>query len=133
MKENKGAEFLRNSGARYLIADREKFMRYREIIGVVEPVQGMSVKYGSYLLCFNKNGVVLDQSYRDMVNNERYVFDLKMEIRCPQEMIKEFRDLQAKYGALRRFTFPSDKTQDIVSVEDFARGIIPFSSRIFGR
>ena len=133
MKNNKGAEFLRNSGARYLIADREKFMRYREIIGVVEPVQGMSVKYGSYLLCFNKNGVVLDQSYRDMVNNERYVFDLKMEIRCPQEMIKEFRDLQAKYGALRRFTFPSDKTQDIVSVEDFARGIIPFSSRIFGR
>lgn len=109
LKNDLGAQFLRSHRVNYLIAERDRFIESGDDIGVVEPVQGLSTHVGPYLLCFNKQAIVLDQSYVNHgVLNRRYVFDFSKEISCPLQIADEFNEMRARYGFLRKFTLYSE-------------------------
>jgi hypothetical protein len=109
MKKDMGAQFLRENKINYLIAERDRFFESGEVIGVAEPIQGLSSRIGPYLLCFNKSAIILDQTYiRNHVSSKRYMFDFSKEISCPSDTIKAFEDLRGKYGALRNYSLYSE-------------------------
>jgi hypothetical protein len=97
---------------RYWVAEREQFIETQHVIGVIEPVQGLSSHRGPYIICFRKEGIVLNQSYiapryRSLQRYEyRYVFDMKSRVNCPSEITARFGDLKKHYGGVRTFSLP---------------------------
>ena len=104
MMQNRGDQFMREQKVNYLIVDRDGFLESGDILGIIEPIQGLSSHTGPYLLCFNKNSIVLNQSYLSLltgVESKRYMFDSTKEISCPKDMIENFKALRNKYGSVR--------------------------------
>lgn len=114
MKAGEGAAFLARHGVQFLIAERERFFEEGDLIGVVEPAQPLSSRFGQYLVCFRRGEVVLDQSYLSWssVYTQRYVFDFSKRTACPASMVSEFRTLQQSYGRLKGFMLNSEHTHD---------------------
>lgn len=114
LKNDIGEEFLRSQKIDYLVAERDNFFETKEIIGVAEPIQGLSSHFGPYLLCFDRKSIILDQTWmenkawRDEVTNKRYLIKFSGKVACPADMIYRFKNLRDSYGALRRFTLPSE-------------------------
>lgn len=109
MKKGEAERFLAAHGIDYLVAERDRFFEDGEIIGVVEPVQPLSSRFGQYLVCFRNSGIVLDQSYvRHGVQSKRYLFDFSTRTSCPQSMVHQFEALRQSYGQLRRFMLFSE-------------------------
>ncbi len=63
MSKDKGIDFVNSLDIRYWVAEREQFIETQQVIGVIEPIQGLSSHLGPYLICFDKKGIVLNQSY----------------------------------------------------------------------
>lgn len=114
LKNDIGEEFLNSQKIDYLIAERDNFFEAKDIIGVAEPIQGLSSHFGPYLLCFDRKSIILDQTWmgKDFwggeVMNKRYLIAFSGKIACPADMIDSFKKLRQSYGALRRFTLPSE-------------------------
>ncbi len=109
MKKGEGAQFLASHGVDYLIAERDRFLEEGGLIGVVEPVQPLSSRFGQYLVCFRKSDVLIDQSYfANSIYSRRYVFDFSKRTACPAAMVSEFEALRRSYGRLRQFTLYSE-------------------------
>lgn len=104
--------FIDNIDITYWVAERERFMETADVIGLIEPIQGVSSRRGPYLICFQKQGVVLEQSYepqrRRGVNGReiRYVLDSKYRVSCPAEMQDQFAELRKRYGGVREYSLP---------------------------
>ena len=108
MAKNKGAEFVEKLPIDYVVADRENYIENTTIIGVAEPIQGLSAHAGPYLLCFKKSGIILDQSYSENhTNNHRYLISYRSKIPCPASMEVSFLELRNQYEGLSRFSLPS--------------------------
>ncbi len=105
MKRGAGDQFLRENKIDYLIAERDRFFESGDVIGVAEPVQGLSSHTGPYLLCFNKSAIVLNQTH---LNSQRYMFDFSKEVSCPQDITNNFENLRKKYGGLRNYALYSE-------------------------
>ncbi len=114
LKSDGGKEFLERQKVDYLIAERDNFFEARNVIGVAEPIQGLSSHFGPYLLCFDKSSIILDQTWgasqtwRGDVTNKRYLIDFPARLACSSEMVHAFNKLRQSYGALRKFTLPSE-------------------------
>jgi hypothetical protein len=109
MKSGNGEKFLVRHGVNYLIAERDRFFEEGEIIGVVEPVQPLSSRFGQYLTCFRKSEVVVDQTYlRNSVSSKRYLLDFSRRTACPASMVSHFEELRRSYGQLRKFMLYSE-------------------------
>jgi len=114
LKKDAGAQFLESHQVEYLIAERDNFFESQDIIGVAEPVQGLSSHFGPYLLCFDRSAIILDQTWsanqtwRGDVTSKRYLIDFSKKVACPPDMAAQFDSLRQRYGALRRFTLPSE-------------------------
>lgn len=119
MLADDGLSFVDKLNIDYWIADRENYMQNQEVIGVIEPVQGMSAHRGAYIVCFRKNGIVLDQSYINQENiasqkyESRYVFDMKSRVACPDEFKAKLAALKRLYGGVREFSLPVETARGL--------------------
>lgn len=106
MSHDKGIDFINSLGVDYLVADRGNFIVSDNVIGVVEPVQPLSSKFGDYILCFRKDGVALDQSYynEESAFQRRYLLDFRARIDCPRSINDEFLTLRSQYGGIAKFS-----------------------------
>lgn len=100
----------------FWVADREEFIESGGLIGLIEPAQGMSMHKGPYVVCFRKEGVILDQSY-NIINKhakpaleKRYVFAAPYRTACPLEIIEQFERLKQRYGGVLNFSLPFETT-----------------------
>lgn len=109
MKNGLGDKFLRDNNIEYLVAERDRFFEVGSVVGVVEPVQSLSSRFGQYMICFDKSAIVVNQSYiRYGVLSQRFIFRMSEEITCPVEMINDFEIKRSQYGELRKFTLYSE-------------------------
>ncbi|NOT84357.1 MAG: hypothetical protein HOP02_06120 [Methylococcaceae bacterium] len=122
MTDDTALSFVNALDISYWVAEREQFIETPQIIGVVEPVQGLSSHRGPYVICFAKTGIVLDQSYiapqyRSLQEYEyRYVFDMRSRVNCPTEITVKFAELKQRYGGIRAFSLPLEyKMRDAFS------------------
>ena len=111
MSTDAATEFVDALKIDYWIADREQFLETKTVMGVIEPVQGLSAHHGPYLICFDKAGIVLDQSYSNPHGaveqiEQRYVFDGHFRTACPTELTETFKLLRAQYSGVKRFSLP---------------------------
>jgi hypothetical protein len=108
MQADKGAEFIDNLKPDYFVVDRGRMMVDKKVIGVIEPVQPLSSRYGDYVLCFSSDGILLDQSYYnpDHYFQARYLIDFKKRTDCPTSITNEFHSMRSRYGAIMNFSFP---------------------------
>ncbi|WP_035512146.1 hypothetical protein [Paraburkholderia nodosa] len=106
MSRDKGLDFINRLNVNYLVADRGNFIDSDNIIGVVEPVQPLSSKFGDYLLCFKKDGIALDQSYfnEEHAFQKRYLLDFKERVDCPRSVNDQFVSLRSRYGGIAKFS-----------------------------
>ncbi len=114
MKNDQAIEFINQANIKYWIADREAFLEAGDILGVVEPVQGLSMHRGPYMICFNKSAIVRDMSYiiGDALANEghehRLVFDMEGRVACPAGLQEQFVQLRDRYSGLRDMSLPQE-------------------------
>jgi hypothetical protein len=104
MKKDQGEAFIDKLPIDYIIADREKYLEDDAVIGIAEPVQGLSSHSGPYLMCFHKSGIVLDQSYGV---NRRYLIAYRSKTPCPATLTASFLKLRNQYEGLSKFSLPS--------------------------
>jgi len=105
MVADQGLQFMDTRPVRYFIADSGRFLESDHILGIIEPVQGLSAHRGPWLICFDRSAIVLDQSYDDQL---RYVFSYAGKVSCPAGMQQEFLQMRQRYGVLRRFAHPDE-------------------------
>ncbi|WP_347988053.1 hypothetical protein [Methylomonas sp. AM2-LC] len=112
MKTDNALDFIDTQNIDYWIAERENFLEANETIGVIEPIQGLSAHKGPYLICFQKQGIVFDQSYipskytASQKYEYRYVFNMKNRVVCPDEFTIKLAELKRVYGGVRKFSLP---------------------------
>lgn len=107
MRSDKGADFIDRLGLDYFVVDRERMMSNHGTIGVIEPVQPLSGRFGDYLLCFRKDGIVLDQSYSNGDEpQQRYLVDYRSRTPCPAEFESQFLVLRTQYRGVMNYSFP---------------------------
>jgi len=112
LKKDEGLSYVEQQPITYWVAEREQFLQAADVIGVAEPVQGLSMHKGVYLICFDHNAIAVDQSYPSMYspthdqNEQRYVFDMKGRVDCPAPLQAQFATLRAGYGNVRAFSLP---------------------------
>ncbi len=130
MKDDAALAYVKRLPIDYWIADRVQYLQSDAIFGVAEPVQGMSMHKGGYMICFGPNAIVNDQSYPSgsspthVQTEQRYVFDMKARVECPDPMQAEFEALRAGYGRVRAFSLP---------IEQATRGMFnPYVKRFLG-
>ena len=104
MRKDDGLNFLLKYPIDYFVVDREIIYDNELSIGIIEPVQGLSSHIGPWLICFSKEGILLDQSY-DI--QKRYFIDFKSRIECPAEFDDNFKKIKGSYGGVSEFSFPS--------------------------
>lgn len=103
MQKDQGEAFFSEQKVDYLVVEREQYLEDDLVIGVAEPIQGLSSHVGPYMLCFNKAGIVLDQSY---ATNKRYVISSRHRMACPKSMVDRFQALRDQYGGVHDFALP---------------------------
>jgi hypothetical protein len=103
MAADQGLQYMDTQPVKFFIADSGRFFENDDLIGVIEPVQGVSAHVGPWLVCFDKAGIVLDQSY---AKQKRYMFSYASRVACPAAMQDEFLTMRSTYGALRKFSHP---------------------------
>lgn len=109
MRNDRGGDFVDRLGLDYLVVDRGHMMSSDGTIGVIEPVQPLSARYGDYLLCFRKDGILLDQSYYwDNALQRRYLLDFRSRIPCPAAFESRFQSLRMEYAGVVKFSFPDE-------------------------
>ena len=112
MRNNVAPDFINALDINYWIADRERFLETRDIIGVIEPVQALSAHVGPYVICFFKSGIIYDQSYTPPQygpkhqHEIRYVFDMNKKTDCPAALVSRFAALKNRYGGIRKYSLP---------------------------
>ncbi|WP_147266990.1 hypothetical protein [Parvibium lacunae] len=110
LQAGQGPAFLAQHGVHWLVVDREQYMHGvdaagQPLLGVVEPIQGLSARQGPYLLCFPPAAIGYQQTYQGQT---RYVLDYHQRVSCPTTMEQDLTTLRQKYGALRHFSLPSE-------------------------
>lgn len=105
MSADRGLSYFETFPVNYFIADSGHFFEDADIIGVIEPVQGMSSHIGPWLICFSRAGIVMDQSYS---TEKRYMFNYASKVNCPAQMQQDFLKMRNTYGAIRRFSHPAE-------------------------
>ncbi len=112
MLADKAINFVDNLNIDYWIADRENFIESNDILGLIEPIQGLSSHQGPYVVCFRKEGIILDQSYLNPHNRSkqqlerRYVISSRYRINCPNEIQDSFNQMRNHYAGVRKFSLP---------------------------
>lgn len=112
MRHDAAPDFINVLGINYWIAERERFLETRDIIGVIEPVQALSTHTGPYVICFFKSGIIYDQSYPALQyapkheHEIRYVIDMKEKTDCPPALVARFTALKNRYGGIREYSLP---------------------------
>ena len=106
MSQDKGLDYIDSLNINYLVADRGNFIDGDNVIGVVEPVQPLSSKFGDYIICFKKDGIALDQSYfnEEQSFQKRYLLDFKERVDCPRNINEEFVSLRSQYAGVAKFS-----------------------------
>lgn len=109
MRRDEGAAFIDGLGLDYLVVDRGRVLDSHDTIGVIEPVQPLSSRYGDYVLCFRKDGIVLDQSYYwgDQYQR-RYLIDYRTRTACPAQIESQFLALRERYAGVMRYSLPDE-------------------------
>jgi hypothetical protein len=105
MKQDQGLAYLQSMGVDYLVTDRERYLEDGELIGVIEPVQGLSAHVGPYLMCFPRSAIVIAQPSSE---SQRFVFDFHRRQPCPANLQARFETLRAHYSGVRSFSLPSE-------------------------
>jgi len=105
MAINKTLEFLDNLPIDYFVVERGGYLEQGNIIGIVEPIQALSSRFGQFLVCFNRSD--------SLINNygyfhRRFMFDFKSRIQCPTVMVDKFLELKSKYGGIRKISLPEE-------------------------
>jgi hypothetical protein len=110
MRADRGRDFIDNLKLDYFVVDRGKLIVDKDVIGVIEPVQPLSSRFGDYVLCFTTDGIILDQSYYnpDHFFQQRYLIDFKKRTDCSRYINEEFASLRSRYGAIMNFSFPGN-------------------------
>ncbi|MET3106841.1 hypothetical protein AAKU67_002407 [Oxalobacteraceae bacterium GrIS 2.11] len=105
MSADRGLPYFETFPVNYFIADSGHYFEEADIIGVIEPGQGMSSHVGPWLICFRRAGIVMDQSYG---TEKRYMFNTASKVVCPAPFQQDFLKMRSTYGAVRRFSHPSE-------------------------
>jgi hypothetical protein len=104
MKEGRAREFVDALPIDYWIADRGRYMEEGDIIGVMEPVQGLSSRVGPYLVCFTRGSILMSERYRQGDWQQRLLIDATGRTPCPAAMEQRFERMRARYGAAANFS-----------------------------
>ena len=113
----RGEQFIDRYAPKYLVVERERYLEAEEppqgrIIGVAEPINGLSAHSGTMLFCFPQTAILYTRRYRlNEAEQTRYVFAYDRKIPCPASLRAQLSRLDAGYGALRRFSIPSEYGQ----------------------
>ncbi len=97
---DEGLQFADGMGIDYWVFDRDAFLESRDIIGAIEPIQGMSTKTGPWLVCFRRGSEVASQGRL----YTRVIFPADGRIPCPNDMRREFERMRSTYGGLHTTT-----------------------------
>lgn len=101
MRDDRGGDFVQAQPIDYLVTDRTAYLTDGDVLGVIEPVQGISAHRGPYMLCFPKSAIALQQTY---IGGQRYLFDFKKRIPCPASLERRFVELRARPNGVRDFS-----------------------------
>jgi hypothetical protein len=101
-------DYLKSKGARYYVVDRDALLEFpqpdgKRLDALPEPIQGLSVHQGVYLLCFPADAVLYSQDDGKVV---RRVYDFSRLAACPAEANRSVARLTGEFGALRRSALP---------------------------
>lgn len=103
-------DYLKKIGIRYFVIERERIFTETlkdgtELHGIVEPVQGMSAHSGYAFICLPVSSILYSYYYEDQL---RYVYDFSKVTACPADMTASMKALTDQYGALRKYSLPSE-------------------------
>lgn len=103
-------DYLKKIGIKYFVIDRERILEGTlqdgtPVHGIVEPIQGMSAHSGYAFICMPASSVLYAYYYEYQY---RYIYDFTKVTDCPADMKAKMTSLTDRYGALRKFSLPSE-------------------------
>jgi hypothetical protein len=103
-------DYLKKIGIRYFVVERERIFTETlkdgtEMHGIVEPIQGMSAHSGYAFICLPVKSILYEYYYEDQL---RYIYDFSKVTNCPADMTARMQAIANQYGALRKFSLPSE-------------------------
>jgi hypothetical protein len=109
-KNGTALDFLKNLGIKYFVVERERIFEGSlkdgtQMHGIVEPIQGMSAHSGFAFICLPADSVLYAYYYEYQY---RYIYDFTKVTECPAEMKTKMVSLTNQYGALRKYSLPSE-------------------------
>jgi hypothetical protein len=107
LKRDQGLDFIEKYKPDFLVVDRERYFETSDVIGVAEPIQGLSSHFGPYLMCFNK-AYIINETINATRTRRRLLIDFSGKIDCPKNMLDQFYKVRNEYGGLRSFSLPSE-------------------------
>jgi hypothetical protein len=109
-KNGTALDYLKKIGIRYFVLDRERIFEGNlkdgtPVHGIVEPIQGMSMHSGLAFICLPVSSILYAYYYEDQA---RFVYDFTKITNCPADMNAQMSQLSNQYGALRKYSLPSE-------------------------
>jgi hypothetical protein len=109
-KNGTALAYLEKIGIKYYVVERERIFEGRLqdgtlVHGIVEPIQGMSAHSGYAYICLPVNSILYSYFYEAEL---RYVYDFTKVTDCPADLKARMNRLANQYGALRKYSLPSE-------------------------